>query len=500
MTVRTQNLRIPPVAMHRRQHDVLVIVVMQRIEQLRVDAAEAAVAHHQHVVAGAGVFHQLDDEFLDLVEHARLGTQRGERLGGVPAEVGAVAVDEVGTREAGGQLRFHDAELHGVGARFQYGEDARLADLAAQAFDGGRDRGGVVGEVVVDGDAVHRAADFHAALDVLEAGQGIDRGGGGNAGVTRGSDRGERVHAVVLADQFPLHAALQRAVEEDVEAAVGIRFAGGPARGGTEALDRRPAAALEHAVEVGVGAVGDDEPVAGNGAHQVVELGLDGGEVGKDVGVVVLEVVEDDGTRTVVDELGALVEEGGVVFVGLDDEEGAVGQPRGHFEILRDAADQETGAQARIFEDPRQHGGGGGLAVGAGDGQHPFVLQNIVGQPLRTGGVGQAALEDGFHQRVAAGHDVADDEDIGLEVDLAGVPAFGQFDAERAQLVGHRRVDVGVAAGDGVAGWARDGGDAAHEGAADAEDVQMHDLVWNVELNLPRIIPQPGYAPAGSGG
>ena len=57
----------------------------------------------------------------------------------------------------------------------------------------------------------------------------VDGGGGGHAGVARGGDGGERVHAVVFADQLPFHAALQGAVEEDVEVALGIDFAGGPA-------------------------------------------------------------------------------------------------------------------------------------------------------------------------------------------------------------------------------------------------------------------------------
>ena len=65
----------------------------------------------------------------------------------------------------------------------------------------------------------------------------------------------------------------------------------------------------------------DDQPAAPrHGAHQVMELALDRGDVRKDVGVVVLEVVEDRDRRPVVDELAALVEERGVVFVGLDHE------------------------------------------------------------------------------------------------------------------------------------------------------------------------------------
>ena len=62
----------------------------------------------------------------------------------------------------------------------------------------------------------------------------------------------------------------------------------------------------------------------------------------------------------------------------------------------------------------------------------------------------------------------------GCERELVGAVAFDQLDAERAQLIAHRRVDVGVAAGDAVAGFARERGEAAHEGAADAEDVDVH--------------------------
>ena len=62
----------------------------------------------------------------------------------------------------------------------------------------------------------------------------------------------------------------------------------------------------------------------------------------------------------------------------------------------------------------------------------------------------------------------------GLQRQLVGAEAFDQVDAERAQLVAHRRVDAGVAAGHAVAGFARQRGQAAHEGAADAENVNVH--------------------------
>ena len=47
------------------------------------------------------------------------------------------------------------------------------------------------------------------------------------------------------------------------------------------------------------------------------------------------------------------------------------------------------------------------------------------------------------------------DEHVGVARDAAqlrGVEAFGELDAERRELRAHRRIDVGVAAGDAMAG------------------------------------------------
>src|SRR6185312_10290353 len=54
--------------------------------------------------------------------------------------------------------------------------------------------------------------------------------------------------------------------------------------------------------------------------------------------------------------------------------------------------------------------------------------------------------------------------------------AFHQCDAQRAQLVAHRRIDVRIRTGYVMPELARQRGDAAHEGAADAEDVDAHGL------------------------
>ena len=52
--------------------------------------------------------------------------------------------------------------------------------------------------------------------------------------------------------------------------------------------------------------------------------------------------------------------------------------------------------------------------------------------------------------------------------------ALDHLDAERRELRAHRRIDVAVGARDAMARGAGQRGDAAHEGAADAEDVHVH--------------------------
>src|SRR4029077_5239274 len=79
--------------------------------------------------------------------------------------------------------------------------------------------------------------------------------------------------------------------------------------------------------------------------------------------------------------------------------------------------------------------------------------------------------------RIAARDDVADHEHVGVlrrARELRRRVAFDQLDPERIQLRAHGRVDVGVATGHAMAGGARDRRETAHEGAADAEDVEMH--------------------------
>ena len=55
-----------------------------------------------------------------------------------------------------------------------------------------------------------------------------------------------------------------------------------------------------------------------------------------------------------------------------------------------------------------------------------------------------------------------------------GIEARDELDAERFELRAHGWIDVLVRTGDAMARGLGDGGDAAHERAADAENVNVH--------------------------
>ena len=241
-----------------------------------------------------------------------------------------------------------------------------------------------------------------------------------------------------------------------------------------KALERRPAAHLQRVPQKRVGGVPHDAPAPGHDAHQVVELALDGADVGVNVGMVILEVVESQRARMVVHELRAFVEERRVVLIRLDDEVRSRTEARAHAEVRRHATDEKSGVAAGVLQDPRQERGGRGLAVGAGDREHPASFQHLARQPLRPRGIRQAELEQRFDHRLAARHHVADQHHVRGRRELRGVEAFGHRDAERLQLRAHGRVDIAIRAADAEARGAGQGGDAAHERAADAEDMNVH--------------------------
>ena len=182
--------------------------------------------------------------------------------------------------------------------------------------------------------------------------------------VPGGRDRGQRVLHVVRADQRPARPCHATCRLRAPRSARSRRRRRRRARSTTrcelqrrraESFGRRPAAHRQSGLEPRIRRIPDDAAGAGNDAHEMMELPLDRGHVGVDVGVVELEVVEDRGARAVVDELGALVEERRVVLVRLDDEERRAA--RGARWLSKFAGTppmRNPGDEPGMLQDPRQ--------------------------------------------------------------------------------------------------------------------------------------------------
>ena len=130
--------------------------------------------------------------------------------------------------------------------------------------------------------------------------------------------------------------------------------------------------------------------------------------------MVELYVGQDGGVGKVVEELGALVEEGGVVLVAFEDEGAGVGvDAEAGAEVFGYASDQEGGGEVRVssagyFVNPGEHAGGGGLAVGAAElrGARGWLgISSWISAAMEV--MGMRLSRDEFELGVAAGDGVA---------------------------------------------------------------------------------------------
>ncbi|SCG07727.1 hypothetical protein GA0115255_123106 [Streptomyces sp. Ncost-T6T-2b] len=221
-----------------------------------------------------------------------------------------------------------------------------------------------------------------------------------------------------------------------------------------------PAGQLDRAGLVGgddQGAAGDD--LADEGLEGVVDL------VHRGVVRVVVQLdVEDDR------DLGVVLLEAAVALVRLRDEDVPFAVRGVGARALQVAADGVRGGQAQRGEGDGQHGGGGGLAVGAGHRDGP--------QAVHQGGQGVRAVDDRDGQLVrpeqlrVVGADGAGDDHAGRVLgqmrgrvpDVHGRP-------QRPQRLRGGGL-LGVAARHLRPALGEDLRDARHSGAADADEVR----------------------------
>lgn len=451
-------------------------------------AAEAAVAHDEQNVAGVYVC----DDVCDDVVYAGAEVAGGACCGDVGAEAGFVESvfggdafvvfnggenGEVCGGEGFCEFFLEEVADGGVAAGVEEDPEAAFGEALAQALYGLFDGGGVVGEVVYHGDAVDGAADFLATCHALEGGEGGADLVGGEAGEACGAGGHGGVADVEVADHGD---AVGLAVEGEV-AAVGTVGDVGDAQVGMFAHadgDDFDHAELCGGVFADVCAVGAvcvdvDDAVFGNDAQQAFEGEFNFFHIGVDVCVVHLDVVDDDDLGQVVEEFGAFVEEGGVVFVALKYAVVGVCKVAAAAEVACDAADHEARVEAVVLHEPGEHGGGGGFAVGACDNVVLFAPEEELFHGLGEAHVAVVFLKHGFNLCIAAAHGVADDDEVCAVGDVVRFVALGDGDALTFEECGHGGVDVGICAGYHVAFASHGRGNGAHGCAADSEKVDM---------------------------
>ncbi len=173
----------------------------------------------------------------------------------------------------------------------------------------------------------------------------------------------------------------------------------------------------------------DDAPQPRHDAHQMVELLLDRFQIVEDVGMIKLKVVEDQRTRAVMHKFRTFIKERAVVLIRFDNKERALAQARGNLKVARYAADHEARFVPARFQYPGRHACGRGFAVGTGDRQYPAIAQHKVMQPLWTRHKGNVFFQHRFHARIPARHRIADNHQIRLRIELAGVITLDQINA-----------------------------------------------------------------------
>ncbi len=332
-----------------------------------------------------------------------------------------------------------------------------------------------MGEIVVDRDVVHRSTQLHPAPHSLEGAQPLCKRVGAQPDGGPHRDRGERIADVIRAQQRQFETAYRLPAAPDAERGGRPRHfdvvalpvcAGGKAK----RLDWT-GRTLPQLHRFRIVCPEEQQAASRNEVHEPGEGQPDGVEVRVDIGVVELDVVHDGDIGEILQELGCLVEEGAVVFVPLDDELAAAAHAVTALEVLRDPADEHAGIGSAVREQPARQRRRRRFPMCPGDDDGACAPEKVIAHGFRQRAVADLAVQHLLELGVPARDGVADDDQVDVRGDVfCRVPAQ-RDNPLRLQEVTHRRVDVLVGAPDVVPTALEEGGQGAHRGAADANEV-----------------------------
>ena len=258
------------------------------------------------------------------------------------------------------------------------------------------DQGEAAGLVAVEIEQVHLAIALEATPDTAKIGQRLDDRGIGHLHLGRHCNRGERVEHVVHARQVELDGQTRsRAIDphavEQHASAIGTHVLGANARTRAQSVAHDLLRYLRHYLaHVGVFIAQHGDTVERQALQEVDEGLLDTAKVvAVGIHVIGVDVGHHRDHRTE-------QQEGGIGLVRLGHQEVALAQPRVGAGGIEPTTDDEGRVHRALGEDAGHQRGGGGLAVGAGDG-NALLEAHQLGQHLRARHDRDVTLTRGHH-------------------------------------------------------------------------------------------------------
>ncbi len=304
----------------------------------------------------------------------------------------------------------------GIGTRLEYGEKPGIRIELPHCRHGVRHGGRVVGKIIEHEHAIFHTPDFLASPDAAKcfkpARDNIRR----QAGPCGRGHGGQRITAIVRTRHFHAEAAKQPPVADHLETVVWKVL---PVL--TDLPHGRTVCPVHLDADISPGnkspdgfiPVKCDEPCARiHPGKKFVKSRADMRQVVENIGVIELDRGNNGRIRRIVKKLGLFVEKGRVVFIAFQHgPPPAAGAVIGA-EIAQDAADEKRRIHSPFEEQPRDHGGRGGLSVGA---RHHNGFPVLDQKP--TDGLGHGAVRNPLsgnrgHFRVVPAHRVPDDNQV----------------------------------------------------------------------------------------
>ena len=166
-----------------------------------------------------------------------------------------------------------------------------------------------------------------------------------------GSDGSQAITDVVVPQQPPLHHPNSLPLPQHLKtAAVALLQLGLPPNRGPQILGGTPTPHLQHLFEGRVALRQYDLTPPRHGADQMVKLALYSRQIGKDVRVIILKVIQHQGLGLVVDKLAALIKKGGIVLISLHHKEWLLPQMGRHPSPSRNTTNQEPRRETTLFK------------------------------------------------------------------------------------------------------------------------------------------------------